>query len=354
MPSLTCINTNSYEFQTLKDKSGLNEFQLASQIEAYESKYGRWPNLDEIDGADSESYIRENLKLKEDNSTEINTILEMTGTEDIRDAKIQLNNEFRDKEIDIIPLRNDAIVNIEKRPTTVEDTSETSYEQDDLVNNAVILTTMIDKLQEFYGINIKYVTNSELNSEQFINIPGIQTANAFVYNGDIYVNLDNATIEAPLHEMLHLIFGSIKYSDPDLYYSLVNQSEQFDSYNRIAKLYPNRTRGDLNEEIFVTELSNYLAGKTSALSQLDSTVMHDISYNMYRLLDSALMGGVSTKVIPEPVLYNLTLREVASIVNSAVAENHYMGSLDSSQISRIMANVKSDLLSKGLLREECS
>lgn len=349
-----CINTNSYEFQTLKNKSGLDEFDLASQIEIFEAKHGRWPNLDELEGANSEPYIRENLKIREDNSTEINTILEMTGTEDIRDAKIQLNNEFRDKEIDIIPLKNDAIVNIEERPTTSKDLSETSYEQDDIVNNAVILTTIINKLQDFYGINIHYITNSELNSEQWASIPGVQTANAFVFNGEIYVNVDNATIEDPLHEMMHLIFGSIKYSDPDLYYNLVNQAEQFDSYGRISKLYPNRTRGDLNEEVFITELSNYLAGKKSALDKLDKSVMHDISYNMYRLLDSALMGGVSSKVIPEPVLYNLNLRQVASIVNSSIAENHYRGSLDSSEVSRIMANVKSDLLNKGLLREECS
>lgn len=355
MPSLICIDTNSYEFQTLKNKSGLSEFQLAAQIESFEAKYGRWPNnLDELEGADSEPYIRENLKIKKDGSTEIDTILKMTGTENLEDARIQLNNEFRDKEIDIIPLRNDAIVNIEARPTTTKDTSETIYEQDSYVNNAVILTTVIDKLQKFYGINIKYITNSELNSEEWSQVPGVQTSNAFVYNGDIYVNIDNATIEAPLHEMLHLIFGSIKYQDPNLYQSLVDQAEQFESYNRIAKLYPNRTRNDLNEEVFITELSKYLAGKKNDLANLDESVMHDISYNMYRLLDSALMGGVSAKVIPEPVLYNLTLREVASIVNSAIAENHYAGSLNDSEISRIMANVKSDLLSKGLLREECS
>lgn len=349
-----CINTNSYEFQTLKNKSGLSEFELEAQIEAYESKYGRWPNLDELDEANSEPYIRENLEIRKDNSTRIETILERTNTTDIKDAKIQLNNEFRDKEIDIIPLRNDAIVNIVERPTTTKDLSETTYEQEDLVNNAVLLATMIDKLQEFYGINIHYIKNSELNSEEFTQIPGIQEANAFVYNGEIYVNLDNATIDAPLHEMLHLIFGSIKYSDPELYYNLVDQAEQFSSYNRTAKLYPNRTRGDLNEEIFITELSKYLSGKQSDLNNLDDKVMHDISYNMYRLLDSALMGGVSTKVIPEPVLYNLTLKEVANIVNSAVAENHNGGSLNASEISRIMANVKSDLLNKGLLREECS
>jgi len=82
--------------------------------------------------------------------------------------------------------------------------------------------------------------------------------------------------------------------------------------------------------------------------------MHEISYNMYRLLDTVMMGGNSVKTIPESVLYNLNMKQVAQIVNSAIAQGRNVGSLDSSQVSRIMANVKSDLLSKGLLREECS
>ena len=117
----------------------------------------------------------------------------------------------------------------------------------------------IDKLQDLYGINIKYISNSELNSEEWQQVPGVQSAKAFIFNGDIYVNTDNATIESPLHEMLHLIFGSIKYSEPELYQSLVDQAINFSSYDRTAKLYPNRTQNDLNEEVFITELSKYLA-----------------------------------------------------------------------------------------------
>ena len=82
--------------------------------------------------------------------------------------------------------------------------------------------------------------------------------------------------------------------------------------------------------------------------------MHEISYNMYRLLDTIMMGGNSVKTIPESVLYNLNMKQVAQIVNSAIAQERNVGSLDPAQVSRIMANVKSDLLSKGLLREECS
>lgn len=349
-----CINTKSFEFQTLKEKSGLSDFELEYQVQAFQEMYGRWPNLDELEGVDSEPYIRKSLHIREDNSTSIDKILEETGTEDIRDAKIQLNNEYRDKEIDIIPLKNDAIVEITKRPNTQEDLSEDVYEQDAEVNNAVLMMQTIDKLQDLYGINIKYISNSELNSEEWQQVPGVQSAKAFIFNGDIYVNTDNATIESPLHEMLHLIFGSIKYSEPELYQSLVDQAINFSSYNRIAKLYPNRTQNDLNEEVFITELSKYLAGKQSDLAGLDPSVMHEISYNMYRLLDTVMMGGNSVKTIPESVLYNLNMKQVAQIVNSAIAQGRNVGSLDSTQVSRIMANVKSDLLSKGLLREECS
>lgn len=349
-----CINTKSFEFQTLKEKSGLSDFELEYQVQAFQEMYGRWPNLDELEGVDSEPYIRKSLHIREDNSTSIDRILEETGTEDIRDAKIQLNNEYRDKEIDIIPLKNDAIVEITKRPNTQEDLSEDIYEQDTEVNNAVLMMQTIDKLQDLYGINIKYISNSELNSEEWQQVPGVQSAKAFIFNGDIYVNTDNATIESPLHEMLHLIFGSIKYSEPELYQSLVDQAINFSSYDRTAKLYPNRTQNDLNEEVFITELSKYLVGKQSDLTGLDPSVMHEISYNMYRLLDTVMMGGNSVKTIPESVLYNLNMKQVAQIVNSAIAQGRNVGSLDSAQVSRIMANVKSDLLSKGLLREECS
>ena len=349
-----CINTKSFEFQTLKEKSGLSDFELEYQVQAFQEMYGRWPNLDELEGVDSEPYIRKSLHIREDNSTSIDRILEETGTEDIRDAKVQLNNEYRDKEIDIIPLKNDAIVEITKRPNTQEDLSEDIYEQDTEVNNAVLMMQTIDKLQDLYGINIKYISNSELNSEEWQQVPGVQSAKAFIFNGDIYVNTDNATIESPLHEMLHLIFGSIKYSEPELYQSLVDQAINFSSYDRTAKLYPNRTQNDLNEEVFITELSKYLVGKQSDLTGLDPSVMHEISYNMYRLLDTITMGGNSVKTIPESVLYNLNMKQVAQIVNSAIAQGRNVGSLDSAQVSRIMANVKSDLLSKGLLREECS
>ena len=47
-----CINTKSFEFQTLKEKSGLSDFELEYQVQAFQEMYGRWPNLDELEGVD--------------------------------------------------------------------------------------------------------------------------------------------------------------------------------------------------------------------------------------------------------------------------------------------------------------
>jgi hypothetical protein len=45
----------------------------------------------------------------------------------------------------------------------------------------------------------------------------VNSAKAFIKNGTIYINIDNATIDSPIHEMLHLFIGSISFSNPQLF-----------------------------------------------------------------------------------------------------------------------------------------
>jgi hypothetical protein len=61
--------------------------------------------------------------------------------------------------------------------------------------------------------------------------------------------------------MTHLMLGSIKYQNPSLYSELVSLAEQLPNYKELARNYANRTRSDLNEEIFVTELAKYVSNK---------------------------------------------------------------------------------------------
>ena len=128
-----------------------------------------------------------------------------------------------------------------------------------------------------------------------------------IYNGNIYINTDIASIDSPLHEIMHLLLGSIKFSNPDLYYNLVSLSEQFTGYDKLIKTFKNRTKSDINEELFVTEFSRFMMGEDSILSELDENTMYEISYNVHRLLDSILMGNYSSNKISSNI-YSLSLK----------------------------------------------
>jgi hypothetical protein len=45
----------------------------------------------------------------------------------------------------------------------------------------------------------------------------------------------------------------------------VNLAEKLPNYKELTRNYSNRTRSDLNEEIFVTELAKYVANKSSVI-----------------------------------------------------------------------------------------
>lgn len=54
-----CINKNSVQYQSLKDRAGISELILESVCREYLEKYDRLPHLDEIPRSNSEPYLRE-------------------------------------------------------------------------------------------------------------------------------------------------------------------------------------------------------------------------------------------------------------------------------------------------------
>ena len=157
----------------------------------------------------------------------------------------------------------------------------------------------------------------------------------------------------PLHEMLHMFFGSMRFTNPDLYYQTVQMATQFPSFEFTAKFYGNRTMGDLCEEVFITEFAKYLTGQENDIPNLPKEVQHEIFYNTKRLLDTILMGDYSVKEINDREIYSYTLRDLSKFANSHFGKNSFKGSLDDAAISRIMANVKMNLVEKGELEEVC-
>ena len=150
-----------------------------------------------------------------------------------------------------------------------------------------------------------------------------------------------------------MLLGSIRFKNPDLYYRIVQQAQNFPIFNQFMEQNPNRAINDNMEELFVTEMSKYLAGESSIIEQLDGHTVNELHYNMKRLLDTALMGQYSVKSIPDSKLYRMSLADLVETVNSQMLETSFYGSLDDAALHRVLANTKSDLMKKGDLREDC-
>ena len=351
-----CVNKDSAQYQSLKNRAGISEFMLESICRDFLEKYNRLPHLDELPNSNSEPHLRGQLSVKENNSAKVSDILENTGKDTIEEAVVEINNQYRDLETTIVPINKEALVDIVHRPTDNNFNEVTPIEQDENVNSYLVLNNALQKLASLYGITFNEVTDAELNSEKWQGlIPDASLVNAFIYDGQIYINLDRGSVDAPIHEMFHMFVGSLRFTNPQLYQSLIESVESFPNYERLISNYPGRTRNDINEEIFVTEVSKYLTGQPSNLAKMDSKTRYEISYNIKRMLDTILMGQDSVKTISDDRLFNLSLKQIAQEVNSAVMVNNFKGTVnvEGSELHRRLNNVKSDLYRNGTLEEIC-
>jgi hypothetical protein len=71
------------------------------------------------------------------------------------------------------------------------------------------------------------------------------------------------------------------------------------------------------------------------------------------MLDSMLMGDVSVKAIPTELLLQMSMVEIAEMVNSPSFSANSIGTLSDGGIHRILNNRKSDLMNNNELKEDC-
>lgn len=342
---MSCINKNLMEYQILLNRSGIPEKTLDLYCRAYLAQYNRFPHLDEIP-SDSRQNLIDTLKMDVDGFTSKEAVLEFTNTDE-EGANAAINNQYRDLQVGVTFMFDTAIVGVKQRPTfyNVQEKAPVTIETD--LSPRSVIINMADKLDRYYGIKFIPTTTNELQ-DLGVN----ELAKSFILNNNIYVNTDLATLDSPIHEMLHLILGSIKFQNPKLYEDLVKLSAQFGNYNRIAQLYPNRTQLDIYEEVFVEEFGKYLAG-SSELNNLPANVQYEISYNVTRLLDSILMGDTSVRSINGNI-YQMSLQDLAKAVNSRLMTSTLHINIQDAALHRGLGNLKEDLMKKGDLREECN
>ena len=352
-----CEIKDTQKAQTLKEMSGLSEFSVNSFIKGFSEKYGRFPELDEIPYANSEEHLNKQLDIKstkDSKYTTIDKLQEITETNTPQEAMISINREHTDLEVHLNPLNSAVIVETLHRPTeySEDEIEEKSIDFDgSRESNSVILRNALDRLQKYYGIQMIPITKSELNSPTFEGLP-VSEAQAFILNGNIYVNTDSATVDAPIHEQLHLFLGSIRFGNPNLYFQLVQSTEQLPNFEILAQEFPGRTMSDIQEEIFVNELAKYITGQSSMFDNIEQPIINTIMYNIKRDIDSIVFGKQSVKSLSS--IFDKSLIQLAEELNSDNFDVDTLGTLDDATIHRIMANTKEELINKNELMQDCS
>ena len=340
------IDKKRLEYQTLKRMSGISDFDLDTFVYNYLKKNNRYPELDEIPRANSSEFLRDQLQIKDSQNfsyTDTQNVLDYTNTETIEEAIPIINNKFRDLEVDVIQIEDSSIINIKRRPSKYNIIEPPTNEVDtdfNSIKSRAVMSNIIGKLNHFYGTKFVYGTSQDLAKI----VPNASVSKAFVHDGIIYVNTDLATIDSPIHELLHIFLGSMRYTDPDFYFNLVTQARSFPSFDYRASFYKNRTELDLCEEIFVEEFAKLLTNQTNDLTNLSSSDMSKLIYNINRTLDSALMGKYSVQSCKS----GNTLLQLAELTKSEIMNGSVIG-----KIGRQVSNLKSKLLENGDLREEC-
>jgi hypothetical protein len=61
-------------------------------------------------------------------------------------------------------------------------------------------------------------------------------------------------------------------------------------YDKLIETFENRTRNDINEELFIQEYAKYITGQDSLITNLSEKDNYEIAYNINRTLDSVLFG----------------------------------------------------------------
>lgn len=345
-----CSILESQKCQTLSEMSGISKDSIALMCNASLDLNNRFPELDEING-DSTQYLIKELDLHNTKSgtyyQNTKTILDSFG-EDLPEANAQINDVHKDLEVKITDIDGTAIFEIERRPSIYR-VGDTPYRVNAIskTQKSAALTEALFRMQKLYGIKIIPITSKDEFPEEL----NVSQSKAFIYNGNIYINTDLASVDSPIHEILHIFMGGMSRSNPQLFYNLIGLAEQLPSFEERAKYYPNRTRSDINEEIFVEEFAKYLTNQDSLFSQLDNAVINQIMYYVERDLDTILKGNYSIRSIDS--IFDYSLIELAELTESNSFNMTNGGILTDATIHRMLANTKEEYLKNGKLTENC-
>lgn len=353
-----CIDRESVEFKNLKKMTGVSDRVLSVTSMMSMDTKGRMPEIDEIPHANSLPVMEAELGLSynESRGKFITSTEKFVAGSSIGESVIRVNNRFKDMEVKAFDFDDKTIIDIVKRPNVgVFHDGEFDIESNQSASDVrQILDAISDKSSGLYGVDIKTFNEGTVN--RFPELEGFeyQLKNAFILNGNIYINTDYANLDAPVHEMMHLLLGELKFNDGRLYNDIVSTMTEVPNFNQIREaIYPDLAMRDAMEEVFVTQVARYMVGMDNVIEKLPLASRSKIEYSIMRMIDTSLMGANSAHGMKFADLAEYSISDLCNILGSTLLNNKSKVNNDLGFSHRIALNVKRELFRNGELKEIC-
>lgn len=279
-----------------------------------------------------------------DNNGEISVIQEF-----IADSKLNSVNPDFSNSLSKIFIPNSYTQTIESFKNYKETLNKRVKQEISGENTQEIMHEIVSHLTNSFGIPVINKSTLDLNSDLELEVvKNKDSAKAFLFNGKIYLNSDNSSLDSPLHESLHLILGTLKVLNPKLYEQiLVNMKQNVEDLEEVKNNYPYLTNYEMLEELFVTTLSKHIASKLENEIFESSLFLDSINESINELLQ--LDNSTDTNT-----LLNSSISQLLNEFGSKYINNpQSLYDIDASNLSNKITNVKAELLKNKNLKEKC-
>lgn len=345
---MNCFNTNLPGYQMLK-MSGIPDRKLKTFCDGFLDLNGRLPKLDELPGADTTEYIKNKYDIK-NSMVKSETLEKELNTDDSKKQGLILSKVYSDKLISVTPLDEQmSHIDIISRPSVEIPENYFPKDYDNIQLN--VINGMLSDLAKYSGLQFETISTDQAN--QMLDVPNAAIVKAFVKDGKVYVNDTLLTADSYIHEMLHIFIGSTKFASPELYKNLLQRTVDTFDFADMRRRFPERAELDTAEEVLVTEFSKYLTGQQSMFNNVSKQIIDQFVYDIKRALDVGIFGDFSVKTLSNEELFGSKLVDVAQAVNSDLIRNNFADVWKYSKYNRKLANMKEDLLKRGIITEEC-
>lgn len=182
---------------------------------------------------------------------------------------------------------------------------------------------------------------------------------AFILNGEVNVNMQKASVSDLIHEYAHLFLHALKYENTEMYNSITNMTLQHPLYNRVATTYNHLEGEDLNEEVFVTVLGEYLNNQLKKQDENWMAGKKDIILNFAEYTKRKLSQTMNQEVsglydLDSKDILTMNFEDVINLVGDEVMKNRISNLYDAEvKFNRSLVRLKQDLMERNQLKQEC-